>query len=121
MAIRTDPRLGYKYGWVPGDDDWSAPMNNNLELTMLLTHLTVLSDLLTAPPGGEAIGDMYIPLATATGAWAGEEDNIAIWWQTPSQGSPAWLFIPVKTGMRAFVQSGTPAMKVYNGSAWVLI
>jgi hypothetical protein len=32
----------------------------------------------TAPPGTPADGDTYIPAATATGAWAGHEEDWAI-------------------------------------------
>lgn len=37
----------------------------------------VLDRDLTAPPGGESEGDAYIVNATATGTWAGHEDDIA--------------------------------------------
>jgi len=120
MALRTDPRLGFTYGWIPGDNDWGNSMNTNLQLLMLLFHLSVISDALTTPPGSPAIGDTYIPATGATGAWAGQVGNIAIWWQTPAQASPAWLFITRKTGMRGWVASAS-AMKVYNGSAWVAV
>lgn len=39
--------------------------------------IPVLDRNLTAPPGGESEGDAYIPAATATGAWAGQEGNVA--------------------------------------------
>lgn len=118
MAVRTDPKYGFQYGWVPGDDDWGDPMNLNLELIMLLMNMEVQSTLLTAPPGGEAIGDIYIPAATATGDWAGHEGEVAVYWQTPVQASPAWLFITPKAGLTGWVQSGTPRLVCYDGSAW---
>lgn len=118
MAVRTEPKYGFQYGWVPGDDDWGDPMNRNLELMMLMIQPSVISDVLTAPPGSPAIGDAYIPATGATGAWAGQVGKLAIWWQTPSQSSPAWLFLTPKVGFLTWLQSGTPKLRVYNGSAW---
>lgn len=121
MAVRTDPRFGFKYGWESGADGWGADMNNNLQLLMLLFHLTVISDALTTPPGSPSIGDTYIVGGSATGDWSGHDNEVAIWWQLPESSTAAWLFVEEKTGLRAWVQSGTPAMKVWNGTAWTTV
>ncbi len=34
---------------------------------------------LTAPPGSESDFQVWIPVATATGAWAGKENQLAMW------------------------------------------
>lgn len=119
MAVRTDPRFGFKYGWESGADGWGDDVNTDLQLLMLLFHLTAIDDTLTAPPGSPAVGDTYIPAATATGDWVGQENNIAVWWLLPNASTPAWLFITSTEGVRAWVQSGTPALKVFSGSAWI--
>jgi hypothetical protein len=73
---------------------------------------SVLDRDLTAPPGGETTGDRYIVAATATGAWAGQEDNIAEW-----NGS-SYDFTTPTTGMTTAVDDETRNVR-WNGSAWV--
>ena len=119
MAVRTEPKYGFQYGWVAGDDDWGDPMNKNMELMMILMNPSVISDQVATPPGTPAIGDIYIPAAGATGAWAGHTGKFAVWWQTPAQSSPAWLIIVPKAGLVAWIQSGTARLIAYNGTAWV--
>lgn len=48
-----------------------------------------LSD--TAPPGSPAEGDRYIVAPAATGAWAGQDNNIAEW-LLDGEGNGAWYF-----------------------------
>lgn len=51
----------------------------------------------TAPPATPANGDVYIPTATATGDWAGHEDELAIYYD-------GWTFVDPVSGMIAFVK-----------------
>ncbi len=52
---------------------------------------------LTAPPGSPTTGDRYIVAATATGAWAGKEEQIAEYngasWDftVPTEGAAVWI------------------------------
>jgi len=57
----------------------------------------VLDKDLTAPPGGESKGDRYIVGSGASGAWSGEDGNIAVY-----NGS-GWDFIDKKEGMLCYV------------------
>lgn len=66
---------------------------NRLEV---IAALKILDRDLTAPPGTPSNGDVYIPAATATGAWAGEEGNLAIYYD-------GWTFLSPYGGMKAFV------------------
>lgn len=58
-------------------------------------HIVII-DSLTTPPGSPSEGDLYVVTATATGAWTGEEDNIAYYvnaaWEflTPYDGMIVW-------------------------------
>ena len=121
MAIITDPKFGFKYGWASGDDGWGNDMNTNLQLLMtLVSHLEVEDRDLTAPPGSPAVGDAYIVGASATGAWAGRDNDVAIWWQTPTGGSPTWLFIDMdaaKEGVRCYIKD-EDRLAVWKGAAW---
>jgi len=68
---------------------------------------------LTAPPGGESAGDVYLVKATATGDWAGQDADIAIY-------NSGWKFVTPSEGMRAWVDNENLIIW-YNGSAWVSI
>jgi hypothetical protein len=121
MAVRTDPRFGYKYGWASGDDGWGSDMNTNLELLMwLATHPRVLDRDLTAPPGSPSIGDAYIPAATASGDWAGHEGDLAIWWQNPTDASAEWKFVSMTTGTEGVIVHVTDedVLAVWGGDSW---
>lgn len=68
---------------------------------------------LTAPPGGESKGDKYIPAATATGAWAGLENDIVTY-----DGVSAWLNDTPSEGWMTWAQDEDELL-VFNGTAWV--
>ncbi|MFZ9738684.1 MAG: DUF2793 domain-containing protein [Prochlorotrichaceae cyanobacterium] len=68
----------------------------------------------TTPPGSPAAGDAYIVSATATGAWAGQENKIAYWF------NGGWSFISPAAGLSLFVL-GSTATAYFNGSAWVFL
>lgn len=72
----------------------------------------VLDKDLTAPPGGESLGDRYIVASPATGAWTGQEDNIAEW-----NGS-SYDFTAVSEGFAVYVDD-EDKIYVYNGTSWV--
>jgi hypothetical protein len=71
----------------------------------------VIDKDLTAPPGSPSTGDTYIPAATASGAWAGHEDDIAEYdgsdWAfgTPSEGASVWV-------------EDEDKFYVYGGASW---
>jgi len=66
---------------------------------------------LTAPPGSEVDGDTYIPAATATGAWAGKEDNIAIF-------DNGYKFVAPDEGMVLYVDDEKVLIE-YDGTNWI--
>lgn len=104
-------RLGYGWGWDPGEDNWNGGVDENFRETDTLMGLTVIDDTLTAPPGSPADGDTYIPHATATGAWATHEGKIAAF------QAGTWYFYPVVKGLRALFAT-TSSFKYYTGSVW---
>jgi len=120
MAIRTDPRFGYKYGWASGDDGWGDDMNTNLELLMWLQQQRVLDTDLTAPPGSPSVGDVYIPSPTATGAWVGWEGRLAIWWQNPTDSVEEWKSFTLDADMEGVVMwlADENEWIVWTGTAW---
>lgn len=72
---------------------------------------SVLSQINT-PPGSPVTGDRYIVTAVATGAWVGQENNIAEW-----DGS-AWDFTVPNEGFTLEVEN-VNIVFTYTGAAWV--
>jgi hypothetical protein len=71
--------------------------NDALRIIDALLQAGVTDRDLTAPPGSPANGTVYIPAATATGAWAGQEGKLAQWYAsawhflTPAEGWVVWV------------------------------
>lgn len=65
----------------------------------------------TAPPGSPADGDCYLVAATATGAWAGHDDEIAFYMST------AWEFITPAEGMGAYILDEDLPV-AFDGATW---
>jgi len=68
-------------------------------------------DRRTTPPV-HAAGERYLVIATATGDWAGHEDQIA-----ESDGA-AWSYTSPTTGMKVAIDDETDGIYMYTGSAW---
>ncbi len=66
---------------------------------------------LTAPPGSPSTGDRYIVASVATGAWTGQEDDIAEW-----TGS-VWAFTTPEGGSAVWVDDENE-IYVFDGSSW---
>jgi len=73
---------------------------------------SVLEEL-ADPPGSPTTGDRYLVIATATGDWAGHEDDIAEW-----EGA-AWDFTTPTKGFALWIED-VGRQKTYNGTVWVL-
>jgi len=86
--------------------------NDALEILDAVVQLSVKDRDLTAPPGGESEGDRYIPAATATGAWAGQEGNIAHY------VGGAWEFYTPREGWRVWVDDEDVTL-LHDGANWV--
>jgi len=66
----------------------------------------------STPPGTPGTGDRYLVVATATGDWAGHEDDIA------EYNGASWDFTSPNDGMAAWIEDDDK-LKVYNGTSWV--
>lgn len=69
---------------------WSVLYDPRLDPTSGVTQLgqVAISMALTDPPASPADGDTYVVAATATGDWAGHEDEVAVW----DEAGGAWQF-----------------------------
>lgn len=75
-----------------------------------LLQLAVINITDTAPPGTPVNGDRYIPVATATGAWAGKENDIAYYYN-------GWYFFTPEIGWTLYDQDDG-RFKTWSGSVW---
>lgn len=66
---------------------------------------------LATPPGSPVDGDAYLVASSATGAWSGEDGNIAMYLGT------AWAFVSPIEGMQIYVNDEDTRL-IYDGSAW---
>jgi hypothetical protein len=75
----------------------SVPVNDSLRLIDALLDTVVEDMSLTAPPTTTApdIGKVWVPTATATGAWATHEDELAL-----CIGADEWEFIVAAEGKK---------------------
>jgi hypothetical protein len=113
MAASAGPNLGLVWGYAAHDDGWGlGSYNPAMALLDAITFLSVKSLVLTAPPGSPAAGDRYIVAATATGAWAGHEDDLTIY-----RGG-SWAFYTPKSGWRTW-DDNTESYFRFDGAAWV--
>ena len=88
--------------------------NEALHFLDALVNCGVIDRDLTAPPGSPVDGNVYIPKATATGAWSGKENQLAHY------DVNAWKFYPPEEGWRCYVRD-EDCLLVYTGSAWAVL
>ncbi len=78
-----------------------------------IVQLSVLDQDLATPPASPTDGDRYIVAASATGAWAGHETEIAAY------QDGAWMFYAPKEGWLAWV-ADEDKLYGWDGTAWVI-
>lgn len=85
--------------------------NEALRLVDILIQLSIKSRTTSTPPAVPDVGDRYVVAATATGAWAGHEDDIAVMEDT------GWRFVAPQAG---WVAMATDEMELFafDGIAW---
>ncbi len=77
-----------------------------------LVQLAVISKDQATPPASPATGDSYVVASAATGAWAGQGGNLAIW------DGLSWTFFTPNEGWTAWV-SDLDALWSFDGTGWV--
>ncbi|CAN2534056.1 hypothetical+protein [Methylocapsa aurea] len=85
--------------------------NEALQLLDAMTQLAVI-ERRASPPAAAVDGDRYLVVATATGAFAGKEQTIAL------RLAGAWVFLAPNAGWLAYV-AAEQATLLHDGSAWV--
>lgn len=72
-------------------------------------------DRATTPPGSPANEALYLIIATATGIWAGKENQLAYWLTSTN----AWQYILPREGMLVHVNDEDEYYS-YDGAAWAI-
>lgn len=89
-------------------------LNDFLKVFDSLSHPLVLDRNLSAPPASPAQGATYIVGASATGAWAGKENNLALHYYG------RWFFVAPWKGVTAYVDDEAAEVR-WEGSAWTAL
>ncbi len=86
-------------------------VNESLSELDALVQPAVINQTTTTPPVSPNSGDRYIPAATATGDWLGEEGNIAYYEEN------AWKFYIPEEGWAVW-DKDVGNFYIYDGAAW---
>lgn len=76
-----------------------------------LVEPAILDRDLTAPPSSPTDGDAYIPAATATGDWTGDEKTIQVYYN-------GWVTLTPTEGWRVYVSDENLDI-FYDGTDWI--
>ena len=88
-------------------------VNEGWQLLDAVVQCGAIDRHLTAPPGAPVDGDTYIVAATATGLWAGQENNLAYYYNT------AWFFVTPNDGWIAYLLDEQVHFKYTSVGGWV--
>lgn len=110
------PNSGIPY--VPENTtDPAAGLNLALNVIDALLQTAVIDMDLTAPPGSPSDGDLHIVGAGATGAWTGEDGNLA---RYVSEGA-FWQFYEAGTQVKLILNLYDGGIHAYLSGAWSLV
>ena len=110
--MTTTPRLGATE-WAASQATPNLTVNEAIRKVEQGASAFIAKDKdLATPPGSPVNGDCYIVDATATGAWAGEEDSLAIY-------NSGWTFVTPIEGTAAYLQDENVLYR-FNGTGWAV-
>lgn len=110
--MTSSPNLALPY-LDTGQAQKELTHNEALAALDILGQISVINATTTAPPGSPTDGQSWIVGASATGAWAGKDGQIAAWFS-------GWKFYPPKEGWTAWDRA-TDRLLAYSGTAWGLV
>lgn len=105
------PRIGLPE-ILPNQAQKHITHNDALVILDALVQGSVISRTLTTPPGSPTDGDAYVVAATATGAWAGKENDLAVY------EAAAWSFYTPLTGYLMYCAADGEHI-TFDGSSWL--
>lgn len=113
MTNSTTHKYGMAY-LTSGQMQPEVTINAALIAIDSLTNISVISNTTTTPPASPNDGDTYIIPSGATGAWASNTNNIAVWVANNS----AWSIYTPQSGWLAVLGN---QLYTYTGSAWTAL
>jgi hypothetical protein len=114
MTAKIEPRNGIKHTWSLGENGWNEGMDENLlKIGLVGMHLSVIDKDISTPPGAPTDGDSYLVGPTATGSWAGLENQIVVY-DTDIAG---WRAYAPRKGWLCFVED-EDTICIYKSSSW---
>lgn len=99
---------------MPSQAQKRVTHNEALAILDAIVQLAVLHRDLSSPPGAPEEGDRYIVATGATGAWAGQDDKVAVY------QDGAWAFLSPRAGWLALI-ADEGAFFHFTGSAWASV
>ena len=111
MAIPVTDKLSIPYV-VEGQANAEYQVNNMLAMMDAVLQLSLIDDNpSTTPPASPSEGDRYLVPTSATGAWVGQDGDLAV------VLGGTWIFITPREGWMTWVED-INQLKVYNGTTW---
>lgn len=108
--MTASPRIGFT-DLEQGETIPEVVANESLRMLEQMGNYLVVKDRATAPPGTPVDGDTYLIIATATGIWAGKENQLAL------RVGSSWKYVTPIEGTAAYVQDENVRYR-FDGSAW---
>lgn len=105
-------KLGLPY-ILPGQAQKHVTHNESLQILDAVIQLTLQSLDISTPPLAPEAGQAWFVASTASGAWEGHSNEIAIW------SSGAWQFLELQNGWHAWIEDRS-AFQIWNQGAWQL-
>lgn len=112
MSATRTPKLNLP--WLRSDNRLGDVFMEVQRFVDVVLQASAIDRDLTAPPGSPSQGDTYIPAATATGAWAGKEKQLAVYWGT------SWTFYVPNEGYYVWLADEN-IFVYYDGTAWATL
>lgn len=109
-----EPNLGLSYGWTLGESGWDAGMDANLKRLGAVVGLSVKDRDLNTPPANPAHGDRYLIPASATGAWAGKANQLAV---HHANSADAWEYHLPKVGWLCYIED-EGKLSAFKSTGW---
>lgn len=111
MAITNGANMGVMVSGAQGEAHYAEFMKFLRAADGFLMPFVIAQQ--NSPPGTPSDGDMYIVGTSPTGAWSGNANKIARWWNN----GPSWDFFTPREGWGIW-NKGAGSFAYFNGSAW---
>lgn len=112
MSSTALNNLGLNYLWLLAEDGWKTGMDTNLIIADTMAQAGMSGGVgVTSPPGSPAQGFACVVGVSATGAFSGKDNQIAVFYAS------AYTFITPEAGWLVFDRV-LAKWWVYDGSVW---